>query len=173
VQVKSPGAEVCEGGVAPLLVLLTLLMLLPLLPLLLATEGSGGVQVLSQASFPRLFRIIDRSQTLVQFTSRQVIYDPDGVSTAPVFPPLQHATNTQTSSNPSLEIVPGGLAHRSLSIVNGRQVSAAVRNFAYSTVDKTAASRYFIAVFVEGEKQFEDKGLFYCGCRNLRVLSTK
>lgn len=115
--------------------------------------------------------MFSRAQTLVQFTSRQAIYDPDGISTVTVFPPLQHATNTQMSSNPSLEIVPGGLSHRSLFVVNGRQAPAAARNSVYSASDKTAALRYFIAVCVESEKQFEDSSLYYCRCGSLMVVS--
>jgi hypothetical protein len=127
--------------------------------MLLAIEGAGGVQVLSQASLPRPLRTSDRSQMLVQLTSRQAIYNPESISKETVFTLLQHANNTQTSSNPSLEIFPGGLAHRSLSIVNGRQVSTAPRNFVYSVIDKMAASRHFIAVFVGSEMQFKGRKL--------------
>lgn len=114
--------------------------------------GAGGVQVLSQASMPRPLRIFDRSHTLVQLTLRHVINEPDGISTSTLLPPLQHPTSTQTSSNPSLEMVPRGLAQRSLFVANGRQVPAASRSFVYSTIGKTAALRYFIAVYIEVEK---------------------
>jgi hypothetical protein len=84
--------------------------------------GEQPLQVLVHASPPRLARIFDRLQTLVQFTVLQVILLPDGISTAGIFPPLQHPTSTQTSSNPSLEVVPGGFAQRLPSVVRGRQV---------------------------------------------------
>ena len=80
------------------------------------------MQVVLQASSPRFVRWVDRLQILVQFAVLQVIDWPDGSSTATALPWLQHATKLQTSSNPSLEIVPGGFAHKPLSVVNGRHV---------------------------------------------------
>jgi hypothetical protein len=84
------------------------------------------VQVVLQASSPRFSRWIDRLQILVQFAVLQVIDWPDGSSTsATVLPRLQHATKLQTSSNPSLDTVPGGFAHKLLSVVRGRHVDCA------------------------------------------------
>jgi hypothetical protein len=100
--------------------------------------GFGAVQVLTQASPLRLVRIFDRMQTLVQFTSLQGINSPEGTSTLGVIPPLQHPTSKQTSSNPSLAIVPGGSAHKKLFVVKGRQLSAAVTPFVYSAIARMA-----------------------------------
>jgi hypothetical protein len=76
------------------------------------------VQVLMQVSSPRFLRWIDRLQILAQFAVLQGIDWPDGSSTVTGLPRLQHATKLQTSSNPSLDTVPGGFAHKSLSVVN-------------------------------------------------------
>jgi len=84
------------------------------------------MQMKLHASPPRPLRSFDRSQTLMQLTWLQAMNDLDGISTvAGIFPPLQHPTRSQTSSNPSLATVLGGEAHKTLFVVKGRQVAAA------------------------------------------------
>ena len=80
------------------------------------------MQVVVQASSPRFARWTDRLQIFAQFAVLQSITWPEGSSTDTALPRVQHATKVQTSSNPSLENVPGGLAHKSVSVVKGKQV---------------------------------------------------
>jgi hypothetical protein len=68
--------------------------------------------VLSQASFPRRLLWLARLHTLLQLTLKQKIIDPEGVSTEAGLAALQQGTSTQTSSKPSLDIVPGEAAQR-------------------------------------------------------------
>jgi hypothetical protein len=80
------------------------------------------MQVLRQASLPSVLRKIDKLQTLVQSTLAQATHSPDDILTTTLLPPVQHSASEHTSSNPSLEVVPGGVAHRPVSVLNRRQV---------------------------------------------------
>jgi hypothetical protein len=152
-----------------LLLLLMLRLLELLIIVLLDAVGIGGVQVLSQASFSRPFRTCDRLQTVVQFTLKQSINEPEGISTLATPSALQHATNTQTSSCPSLEMVPGGLEQRELSVVNGRQVSAAAKTFVHRTIHKMIPF-IFIAACMKICKAVREQKLVFCAHGNVILV---